>query len=142
LKWIKNYATNIYLLTYILIQGLHHGAKSANNWIDHTFQGKPNRLESLKKYMKFWRSKLARLNNMFDTYIKENYKVVKHHVKTPSQREKTLTWTPYGRCKWKRRLIARERCLKANNTYIIEARTVQEKVKRKKFNLTLTHMTY
>jgi hypothetical protein len=31
----------IYLLTYILIQGLHHGTKSANIWIYHMFQASP-----------------------------------------------------------------------------------------------------
>ena len=82
--------------------------------------------------MKCWRSRLARLNNMFDTYIKENYKVVEYHVKTPSLRERTLTWRPYGKLKWLRRMIARERCIEARFTYIIEARAVKEKVKRKK----------
>jgi hypothetical protein len=82
--------------------------------------------------MKFWRSRLARLNNMFDTYIKENYKVVEYHVKTLSLRERTLTWRPYGKHKWLRRMIARKRCTKASYTYIIEARAVLEKVKRKK----------
>ncbi len=132
LKWMKNYATIIYLLTYILIQGLYHGAKSTNIWIYHMFQGKHIRQKSLKKYMRFWRSRLEKLNNMFDTYIKENYAVVEHHVKTPSQRERSLTWKPYGEYKRKRKLIARKRCIKANYTYIIEARAVQEKVIRKK----------
>ncbi len=36
--------------------------------------------------------RLARLNNMFDSFIKENYKVVDYHVKAPSQREHCLTW--------------------------------------------------
>jgi hypothetical protein len=45
------------------------------------------RQKSLKKYMKSWRSRLARLNGMFDTYIKENYKVVDYQIKTPSMRE-------------------------------------------------------
>ncbi len=34
--------------------------------------------------MKSWRSRLARLNDMFDSYIKENCKVVEYQVKTPS----------------------------------------------------------
>jgi len=42
--------------------------------------------------MKSWRSKLARLNDMFDSYIKENYKVVEYQIKTPSSREHDLTW--------------------------------------------------
>jgi hypothetical protein len=52
--------------------------------------------KSLKKYMKSWRSRLARLNDMFDTYIKENYKVVDYQIKKPSMRKHDLTWRPYG----------------------------------------------
>jgi hypothetical protein len=52
---------------------------------------KHTRQKSLKKYLKSWRSRLARLNDMFDTYIKENYKVVEYQVKTPSMREHDLT---------------------------------------------------
>ena len=96
------------------------------------YQSKCTRQKRLQRYMKFWRSRLARLNNMFDTYIKENYKVVEYHVKTLSLRERTLTWRPYGKHKWLRRMIARKRCTKASYTYIIEARAVLEKVKRKK----------
>ena len=58
--------------------------------------------------------------------------MVEYHIKTPSLRERTLTWRPYGKCKWLRRTIARKRCIKASYTYVIEARAVQEKVKRKK----------
>jgi hypothetical protein len=31
---------------------------------------------------------------MFDTYIKENYKVVDYQIKAPSMREHDLTWRP------------------------------------------------
>ncbi len=65
---------------------------------------KHTRQKSLKKYLKSWRSRLARLNDMFDTYIKENYKVVDYQIKAPSTREHDLTWRPYGY--YKRRNIA------------------------------------
>jgi hypothetical protein len=42
--------------------------------------------------MKSWGSRLARLNDMFDSYIIENYKVVEYQIKTPSMREHDLTW--------------------------------------------------
>jgi hypothetical protein len=60
------------------------------------YRNKHTRQKSLKKYMKFWRSKLARLNQRFDTYTKENYKVVDYEVKKPSPRMSNLTWKPYG----------------------------------------------
>ena len=59
-------------IIYILIQGLYHGAKLANIWVFHMYHSKHTRQKSLQKYMKFWKSRLARLNNMFDSYIKEN----------------------------------------------------------------------
>jgi hypothetical protein len=96
MKWLKYYTTITYLLIYILIQGLHHGTRSAKIWIYYMYQSKHTRQKSLQKYMKFWKSRLARLNNMFDSYIKENYKVVDYHVKTPSLREHNLTRRPYG----------------------------------------------
>jgi predicted glycosyltransferase involved in capsule biosynthesis len=93
---MKHFTTLTYLLFHILIQGLYHGAKSANIWIYHMYHSKHTRQKSLQKYMKFWKPRLPRLNNMFDSYIKENYKVVEYHVKTPSLREHTLTRRPYG----------------------------------------------
>jgi hypothetical protein len=60
------------------------------------YQSKHTRQKSLQRHLKYWRSRLARLNSQFDTYIKENYKVVDYHVKTPSLRENDLTWRPYG----------------------------------------------
>ena len=93
---MKYYATITYLLTYILIQGIYHGIRSAKIWIYYICQSKHTRQKSLQKYMKFWKSRLARLNDMFDSYIKENIKVVDYHVKSPSRREYNLTWRPYG----------------------------------------------
>jgi hypothetical protein len=88
---------NNYIPTNLhLIQGIHHGTRSTNIWIYYMYQSKHTRQKSLQKYMKFWKSRLARLNDMFDSYIKENFKVVDYHVKTPSKREHNLTWRPYG----------------------------------------------
>jgi hypothetical protein len=74
------------------------------------YQSKHTRQKSLRKYMKHWRSKLARLNSMFDTYIKENYKVVEYQVKTPSLRRHELTWRPYGYYRKMRSIKARNIC--------------------------------
>jgi hypothetical protein len=89
MKWITHKATITILLIYILMQGIYHGARSATIWIYYMCQNKHTRQKSLRKYMRCWRSRLARLNNMFDSYIKENYKVVDYHVKAPLT-ERTL----------------------------------------------------
>jgi len=120
---MKHFTTLTYLLLYILIQGLYHGAKSAHIWIYHMYQSKHTRQKILQKYMKFWKSRLARLNNMFDSYIKENYKVMEYHVKTPSLREHTLTWRPYGYCKKRKSRIARNKCIALKAVVIIEAKS-------------------
>jgi hypothetical protein len=70
--------------------------------------------------MTFWRSILARLNSRFDSYIKENYKVVDYGGKKPSQREKTLTWKPYGYHRRLRIDYACRRCIISKGKYIIE----------------------
>jgi hypothetical protein len=90
------------------------------------YQSKHTRQKSLQRHLKYWRSKLARLNSTFDIYIKENYKVVVYHVKTSSQRENDLTWKPYGYYKRLKALTARKRCLMMTRTYIIEARPAVE----------------
>jgi len=87
------------------------------------YQSKHTRQKILQKYMKFWKSRLARLNNMFDSYIKENYKVMEYHVKTPSLREHTLTWRPYGYCKKRKSRIARNKCIALKAVVIIEAKS-------------------
>ena len=86
------------------------------------YRNKHTRQKSLKKYMKCWRSTLARLNNKFDTYIKENYKVVDYEVKKPSHRERILTWKPYGYYRRLRINNARRRCIDFKRIYIIEAK--------------------
>jgi hypothetical protein len=126
----KYYATITYLLTYILIQGIYHGTRSAKIWIYYMYQSKHTRQKSLQKYIKFWKSRLARLNNMFDSNIKENFKVVNHHVKTPSMREHNLTWRPYGCYKRRRSEIAPNRCIAIKTATIIEARSAMNKEKR------------
>ena len=84
-------------------------------------QSKHTRQKSLQKYMKFWKSRLARLNDMFDSYIKENFKVMDYHVKPPSRREHNLTWRPYGYYKRRKSRIARNRCIAIKLTITIEA---------------------
>ena len=37
--------------------------------------------------MKYWRSKLARLNDKINNYIKQHYNVVDYEVKVPSQKD-------------------------------------------------------
>jgi hypothetical protein len=80
--------------------------------------------------MKFWKSRLARLNNMFDSYIKENYKVVDYQMKAPSMREHNLTWRPYGYYKRRRYKIARSRCIAVKTATIIEARSAMNKERK------------
>jgi len=127
---MKYYTMITYILTYILIQGLHHGTRSAKIWIYYMYQSKHTRQKSLQKYMKFWKSRLARLNNMFDSYIKENYKVVDYHVKTSSLREHNLIWSPYGHYKKRRSKIVHSKCIAIRATTIIEARSAMEKERK------------
>ncbi len=93
---------------------------------------KHTRQKSLKKYMKPWRSRLARLNDMFDTYIKQNYKVVDYQVKTPSMRENDLTWRPYGYYKRRKALEVHRRCIALKSIQIIEAKSAVDKERRLK----------
>jgi len=80
--------------------------------------------------MKFWKSRLARLNDMFDSYIKKNFKVVDYHVKAPSRREHNLTWRPYGNYKRRRSRIAHNRCIAIKTATTIEARSAMDKERR------------
>jgi hypothetical protein len=129
-NWIRNYFAAVYILTYILIQGLYHGMTSTRAQIYQIYINKHTRQKSLKKYMKSWRSRLARLNDMFDTYIKENYKVVDYQIKTPSRREHDLTWRPYGYYKRRKAMAARRRCIALKSLQIIEARSAMNKERR------------
>jgi hypothetical protein len=113
-----------------MIQGLYHGMISTRAWIYHMYINKHTRQKSLKKYMKSWRSRLARLNDMFDSYIKENYKVVEYQVKTPSMREHDLTWKPYGHYKRRKAMAARRRCIALKSVQIIEAKAAMNKERR------------
>jgi hypothetical protein len=80
--------------------------------------------------LKSWRSRLARLNDMFDSYIKENYKVVENQVKTPSMREHDLTWKPYGYYKTRKAMVACRRCIALKSVQIIEAKAAMNKERR------------
>jgi hypothetical protein len=76
--------------------------------------------------MNFWKSRLARLNDMFDSYIKENFHVVDYQVKPPSRREHNLTWRPYGYYKRRRSRIACNRCKAIKTITIIEAKSAMD----------------
>jgi len=130
MKWITYNATITIILIYILMQEIYHGARSATTWIYYMCQNKHTRQKSLKKYMRCWRSRLARLNNMFDSFIKENYKVVDYHVKVPSLREHCLTWRPYGYYKRRKPRMACSRCIALWAAVIIEARPAMNKERR------------
>ena len=93
-------------------------------------QNKHTRQKSLRKYMRCWRSRLARLKNMFDSYIKDNYKVVDYHVKKPSQREHCLPWKPYGYYTRRKSRMARSRCIALFAAVIIEARPAMSKERK------------
>jgi hypothetical protein len=67
--------------------------------------------------MKYWRSRLARLNQKFDTYIKENYKVVDYQFKRLPQRVSSITWKPFGYHKKIRASNSRRRCLIQRDLY-------------------------
>ena len=68
-------------------------------------------IKTKQKYMKQWRSNLARLNNKIKDHMLDNYKVIDYEVRKPSQRS-NITWRPYGYHKWRRSTIARKRCIK------------------------------
>jgi hypothetical protein len=103
---------------------------STGAWIYHMYINKHTRQKRLRKYMKSWRSRLARLNDMFDTYIKENYKVVDYQIKTSSMREHDLTWRPYGYYKRRKAMAACRRCIALKSIQIIEARSAMNKERR------------
>jgi hypothetical protein len=70
------------------------------------------------------------LNNMFDSFIKENYKVVDYHVKTPLLREHCLTWRSYGYYKRRKSRMACSRCIALFAAVIIEARPAMSKERK------------
>jgi hypothetical protein len=74
--------------------------------------------------MNYWRSKLARLNERFNNYIKQHYKVVDYEVKKPSQR---MTYLTYGYSRMIRIIRARRRCIISKNLYVIEAKSAMQK---------------
>ncbi len=62
-------------------------------------------IKTKQKYMKQWRSNLARLNRIIKEYMLDNYKVNDYEVKKPSHRS-NITRRPYGYHKWRRSTIA------------------------------------
>jgi hypothetical protein len=77
--------------------------------------------------MKFWRSRLARLNEKFSNHIKEHYKVVDYEVKKPSPRLTYLTWKSYGCLRRRQINKARRRCITFKDLYVIEAMSAVQK---------------
>ena len=67
---------------------------------------------------------------MFDSYIKENYKVVENQVKTPTMREHDLTWKSYGHYKRRKAMAARRRCIALMSVQVIEAKAAMEKERK------------
>jgi hypothetical protein len=58
-----------------------------------------------QKYMKQWRSNLARLNKRIQDYMLGNYKAMDYEVKKPSPCP-NITMRPYGYHKWRKSTIA------------------------------------
>jgi hypothetical protein len=83
-----------------------------------------------QKYMKQWRSNLARLNKKITDYMLDNYKVVDYEVKKPSPHP-NITIRPFGYHKWKRSTIAQRRCINfiQGRHKTIEARSTRKKSK-------------
>jgi len=120
--------------TLLLMQELFTIVKRDYNWTHHN-KALRYTTKSIKKYMKCWRSKLARLNKVFDTYIKENYKVQEYAIKKLTQRRLHLTWRPYGYYKRCKKRQARRRCIFHKGLFIIEAKAaVQKKQQRMEFD--------
>ncbi len=104
-------------------------------WITSMYHNRHTRQKSLKRYMKYWRSKLVRLNETFSSYIKDHYKVVDYGVRKPSLRVTDLTWRPYGYYRRIRINKARKECLRSRGLYIIEAKSsVQKRKKQLEFD--------
>jgi len=95
-------------------------------WITSMYRSKHPRQKSLKRYMKYWRFKLERLNEKFNNYIKQHYKVVDYEVKKPSQRITYLTWKPYGYSRRIRINRARRRCIISKELVVMEARSAMQ----------------
>jgi hypothetical protein len=126
LKGIINYILMfIGILSDIIIYILTQDIKS---WHIHIITRKI--IKTKQKYMKQWRTKLARLNRLIKDYMLDNYKVKDYEVKKPSPHPE-ITKRPYGYHKWRRAKIARRRCIKfiqqMHNT--IEVRSTRKKSK-------------
>jgi hypothetical protein len=87
-------------------------------------------IKTKQKYMKQWRSNLARLNRIIKEYMLDNYKVINYEIKKPSHRS-NITRRPYGYHKWRRSTIARRRCIMfiQQKHKTIEVRSTRKKSK-------------
>jgi hypothetical protein len=106
---------SLLLLYYISVRWIQVSIRGMIPWITSMYRNKRTRQKSLRRYMKYWRYKLARLNEKFNNYIKQQYKVVDYEVKKPSQRMTDITWRPYGYSRKIRSIRARRRCIISRN---------------------------
>jgi hypothetical protein len=83
--------------------------KDGESWHMHIITRKI--INAKQKYMKQWRTNLARLNRLIKDYMLDNYKVIDYEVKKPPPCPE-ITRRPYGYQKWRRVQIARRRCIR------------------------------
>jgi hypothetical protein len=79
------------------------------------------RTPNIYKFLQKWRQKLAKLNDKIELFYKAHYKVQDHNIKPPKLRTTEITIVPYGHRKWKRKRLARQKCLtrgEPNNTHL------------------------
>jgi hypothetical protein len=109
---LKGIISYIYIMIGIIINSIRyifsHDIKSCYLHFAIT----PRKIRKQKqKYMKQWRTNLARLNRLINDYMLDNYNVIDYEVKKSSPRPK-ITRRPYGYHKWRRAKIALRRCIK------------------------------
>jgi hypothetical protein len=104
-------ATDI-IVAMLHIIGNGAGKQKGIDTVDHQHVLKQHtRQKRLRRYTKFWRLKSPRLNEKFNKYIKEQYKVVDYEIRKPSMRTTDLTWRPHGYLRRIRISMARKKCL-------------------------------
>jgi hypothetical protein len=79
------------------------------------------RTPNIYKFLQKWRQNLAKLNDKIELYYKTHYKVQEYNIKQPNLRTTEITIVPYRHIKWKRKRLARQKCLtrgEPNNTHL------------------------
>jgi len=69
------------------------------------------RTPTIYKFLQKWRQNLAKLNEKIELYYKTHYKVQDYNIKQPNLRTTEITIVPYGHRKWRRKRLARQKCL-------------------------------